>query len=193
MDAYAAACLLPPLRLRSNEQLPGVGAENTIILAVENAVQTIKNLVFLTIMANPIASLHTSTRIRIATTLLILFAITTNVHLLYKTLSHGLDIGMADPISRFEKRFEKIKPLLPSHGVVGYLGDERDDEHESGRSFYLTQYALAPTIVLRTTNADFVVVNLRDDAESAVPAAMDGWVLLRDCFNGVRLYRRKAP
>lgn len=144
-------------------------------------------------MASPIASLHTSTRIRIATTLLILFAIMTNVHLLYKTLARGLEIGITDPISRFEKRFEKIRPLLPSHGVVGYLGDERDDEHESGRSFYLTQYALAPTIVIRSTSADFVVVNLRDAAESVVPAAMEGWVLLRDCSNGVRLYRREAP
>jgi hypothetical protein len=71
-----------------------------------------------------------------------------------------------DPVADWEKRFAPLKAQLPfNRGVVGYISDSNiqgmafnpaDDEGE----YVLTQYALAPIIIVRGTAQEWNIANL---------------------------------
>jgi hypothetical protein len=75
-----------------------------------------------------------------------------------------------DPVADWEIRFGPIKEQLPfKRGVVGYLSDSSipwvsynaaNDEGE----YVLTQYALAPIIIVKGTNQEWNIANLDKDA-----------------------------
>lgn len=79
-----------------------------------------------------------------------------------------------DPVADWEVRFGPLKAKLPfSRGVVGYISDSSipgitfnaaNDEGE----YVLTQYALAPIIIVKGTNQEWNVANLSK-------AAFDVW------------------
>jgi hypothetical protein len=53
-----------------------------------------------------------------------------------------------------DQRFAALKAALPSHGVVGYIGEPGN----SGLAdYYLAQYALAPLVLDRSTNHPLVL------------------------------------
>jgi hypothetical protein len=53
-------------------------------------------------------------------------------------------------ISEQEKKYKKLREILPVTDVVGYISDDQKDEN-AGR-YYIAQYALAPIIVTRSLN-----------------------------------------
>jgi hypothetical protein len=71
-----------------------------------------------------------------------------------------------DPVADWEVRFGPLKAQLPfKRGVVGYISDSSvpgvsynaaNDEGE----YVLTQYALAPIIIVKGTNQEWNVANL---------------------------------
>lgn len=79
-----------------------------------------------------------------------------------------------DPVADWEVRFGPLKAKLPfTRGVVGYISDSSipgvtfnaaNDEGE----YVLTQYALAPIIIVKGTNQEWNVANLSK-------AAFDIW------------------
>ncbi len=78
------------------------------------------------------------------------------------------DLGSTtdDPVADWEVRFGPIKAQLPfKRGVVGYISDSSvpgvsynaaNDEGE----YVLTQYALAPIIIVKGTNQEWNIANL---------------------------------
>ena len=78
------------------------------------------------------------------------------------------DLGSTtdDPVADWEKRFVPLKAQLPfKSGVVGYISDSNihgvafnpaNDEGE----YVLTQYALAPIIIVRGTDQEWNIGNL---------------------------------
>jgi hypothetical protein len=102
-----------------------------------------------------------------------------------------------DEISTYERRFHEIRAALPTRGVVGYLG--RTDttgrspaEREASslldfKRYLLAQYALAPVVLIESTEPDFVVVNF--DHGSA-PSSPPGFRVERDFGDGLVLFRR---
>ncbi len=100
--------------------------------------------------------------------------------------------GEIDHISLYEQRFRLLRPLLPRRGVVGYVSDRLEDEDAWYRGWYLTQYALAPVIVVRGTNQPLIVGNFhaaigRDWFEAQRVA------LVKDLGQGVLLLRPQDP
>lgn len=76
-------------------------------------------------------------------------------------------------ISRFEASFAPLKPLLPSHGDLGYLSavpSERLFQEGDLRTYYLTQYTLAPLRVLNTQDLPRLVRTV-PGATPSLPAA----------------------
>ncbi len=75
-----------------------------------------------------------------------------------------------DPVADWEVRFVPLLKQLPfKRGVVGYISDSSipgvnfnaaNDEGE----YVLTQYALAPIIIVKGTNQEWNVANLDKDA-----------------------------
>ncbi len=78
----------------------------------------------------------------------------------------GLGTIGDDPVADWEKRFAPIKAQLPfRRGFVGYISDSNvpgasyDAANDEGE-YVLTQYVLAPIIIIRGTNQEWNIANL---------------------------------
>jgi len=89
-----------------------------------------------------------------------------------RNLSATADLGRIteDPVADWEVRFEPLRARLPFvRGVVGYLSDSRvpgasyDKANDEGE-YILTQYALAPIIIVWGTDQEWNVANLSVEA-----------------------------
>jgi len=73
--------------------------------------------------------------------------------------------------------------MLPSRGVIGYIGEPGT---AGLADYYLTQYALAPLVLDRSSKHPIVVGNFPGSLPSA--ASFNGLHLERDFGNGVLLF-----
>jgi hypothetical protein len=89
-----------------------------------------------------------------------------------------------------EQRFAEVAAMLPPGGVVGYVEDNPSDA-EMPQHYFLTQYVLAPCVLVNDSRRLYVLVNGRPDGEVWSPVAEGR--LLRDLGNGVRLFGREGP
>lgn len=88
-----------------------------------------------------------------------------------------------DDISkRSDQRFARVKTSLPANGVIGYIGEIGNS---STPDYYLTQYALAPLVVDRSTRHALVIGNFPLSPPSAVPPNIQ---LVQDFGSGVLLF-----
>jgi hypothetical protein len=95
-------------------------------------------------------------------------------------------------------RFEPLRQWLPDDVETGYLLDEEHADlqtHHPGSRFSLALYALSPRIIRPTTDCPLVIVD--GDRPETPPkiAQQQGWTLVADLHNGVRLYStpRRTP
>jgi hypothetical protein len=90
-------------------------------------------------------------------------------------------------IAGYDNRFTRIRQDLPPRGHVGYL---RIGEDPTSVEYYLSQYALAPRVVLRSTEPEWIVGNF-----SAPPSAdsinASGAMQVKDYQNGIWLMKRR--
>ena len=96
-------------------------------------------------------------------------------------------------ISKYEKRFNKLRQLLPQRGVIGYIAD---DENEGDQDFidsriYLAQYTLAPVILVRSLDYDLIVGNFLDHTRDFEIYRKQGLIPIKDFGNGVVLFKRE--
>jgi len=89
-----------------------------------------------------------------------------------------------------ERRFVGLAGALEAGEIVGYVADEPDSATAT-RSYYLTQYVLAPCVLVEDDRRPLVLVDGRP--ERAVRPPRTGGRLLRDWGNGVRLFGREEP
>jgi hypothetical protein len=110
-----------------------------------------------------------SVRVRLGILLIVALSLHSSYRLAVQWVKSDLSFVGNDDVSLNEKRFDKIKENLPSHGVVGYwpngspatleqlmFGNAGDLQH-----WFLTQYALAPVIVSPTLGQSVIVCNYR--------------------------------
>jgi len=135
-------------------------------------------------------------RVRIGVLSIILFAVLSNGLALRQTLRHRLDPPEWTPrqeeMSRSEIRFQLLRRALPANGIVGYFAEPAplDRSRDYRKHFYLTQYALAPLVVVDNTAPALVVGNF----QSAVPeldVADPTLVLVADFGDGLLLFRHQ--
>ena len=89
----------------------------------------------------------------------------------------------------FQARFEEMRKALPPHGVVGYITDAAPDEATRSLEYFLTQYALAPVVVVDDPNQALVVSNFHTARAANDLLSEKHLVLVRDFSNGVLLLR----
>jgi hypothetical protein len=139
------------------------------------------------------------TRTRIALVLALLYAGASTV----RWLQYGARWparASQDDISANERRFAALRPLLPAHGLVGYVGDPEPTgatPREANaaallhfRRYLLAQYALAPALLVESTEPELVVGNFEPGTTPAAPA---GLRIVREFGHGLVLFRRSAP
>ena len=106
---------------------------------------------------------------------------------LYRTISSIVETGIVKPdefgsdrFSTYQARFECLRDTLRYHPFAGYTDDG---------GWFQAQYALAPTILVHGYDQAVVVANFNKDSSESRSRAEAELLLLRDCLNGVRLYR----
>ncbi len=102
-------------------------------------------------------------------------------------------LATSDPATRHEARFREVRDALPASGVVGYVSDglvgSAFTSMEAMQEYFLTQYSLAPLIVVRGGGQRLVVGNYSEPP--ATPPA--GFTVLRDFGGGVLLFEIAEP
>src|SRR5512146_451875 len=101
---------------------------------------------------------------RLALGLIVLASLAASIQNLLATRSLGSVAD--DPVADWEKRFEPIRAHLPfRRGLVGYISDSSvpgityDAANDEGE-YVLTQYALAPIIIVKGTDQEWNIANL---------------------------------
>jgi hypothetical protein len=142
----------------------------------------------------------TPTRVRIAVLLVLCYAGSWAVQGLNRPKERLARPGQ-DEISAYERRFDKLRSVLPAQGVVGYLGHPAEAEVPPGetraaaahlhfRRYLLAQYALAPVLLIESTEPELVVGNFD---RGPLPTAPPGFRVVGDFGEGLVLYRRLPP
>jgi len=106
-----------------------------------------------------------------------------------------------DPVTIHEARIAQLRPLLPSSGAVGYVTTVENREIFAAEKtftnveflaqYVLTQYTLAPLIVLNSPDLPLVVGNFIDGPPAPGFLEKNGLVPLRDLGDGLILYRKE--
>jgi hypothetical protein len=138
------------------------------------------------------------TRIRIALLLVLLYLGASTA----RWLQRGAEwpaTSSQDEISAYEQRFQQLRSVLPTGRLVGYLGHPDPTgptprEAKAAallhfRRYLLAQYALAPVVLIESTEPEFVVGNFDPEAQTPAPA---GLRVMRDFGDGVVLFRRSG-
>lgn len=130
--------------------------------------------------------------------LLILFALASNIGL-YKSLYvyRRPPIG-GDFITQYEKRFEELKKDLLPKSTVGYITDIPIDQvlslthPEAMEAFYLAQYSLAPVATENGITHPLVLGNFHSAHNIEGILSDHGLMVQKNYGNGIFLLRRKA-
>ena len=107
-------------------------------------------------------------------------------------------------ISAYLNRFKPLREILPRSGAIGYIDGLADEDITTPRKkylideklptlqLYLAQYSLAPIILVRSLDCQFVVGNFRDSKPDFKTYRKMGLIPLRDLGNGVVLFGRES-
>ncbi len=102
-----------------------------------------------------------------------------------------------DPVSLAGERLQAVRADLPRYGAIGYItdplpaGDSRAWA-EQAREFVITQYQLAPVLVLNWPHLRLVLGNFHQPLERDRIAKLH-LAIVKDYGNGLILFRRTAP
>jgi hypothetical protein len=98
--------------------------------------------------------------------------VVTSIYFGVQNLRTAIAVGnlSSDPVTKWEVRFNAVKKLLPfQRGVIGYLtnsdvpGAIYDANNEQGE-YTLTQYTMAPIILVHGDNEEWTIANLNNKA-----------------------------
>lgn len=99
-----------------------------------------------------------------------------------------------DEYSLYEKRFEALRQTIPAGEILGYVSDDSfgysDIDFHYG--YNLTQYAIAPSIIVSGIEGKIVVGNFSRDGIMSRIDKNDKLILLKDYGDGVMLFRSKV-
>jgi hypothetical protein len=103
-----------------------------------------------------------------------------------------------DPVANWERRFTAVKARLPfERGLVGYIsnsdvpGASFDAANDEGE-YVLTQYAMAPIILVRGTAKEWNIANLSTQAFRMWSGENSGAFDIMPLKNGLYLLHRNA-
>jgi hypothetical protein len=110
-------------------------------------------------------------------------------------------IPETDPVTIHEARIAQLRPLLPPSGAIGYVttvengkifaAEKTFTNVEFLAQYVLTQYTLAPRIVMNSPDLPLVVGNFIDGPPVSGFLEKNGLVPLRDLGEGLILYRKE--
>ena len=116
-----------------------------------------------------------------------------SLHYNFKALQKGIqryNRKEPDQITIYENRFIELKDFLQNHLVVGYISDYDDNSNEGGKAYSMTQYVLAPIILVRGIKRRFIIGNFQSAKPNAKAYEKENLSLIMDFGSGVTLFER---
>ncbi len=104
-----------------------------------------------------------------------------------------------DPVADWEHRFEQLKRQLPFvRGIVGYISDSsipgfNTDPNNDAGEYVLTQYVVAPIIIVKGTDQEWNIANLSPQAYKAWSTSNNGQFEVKAFGSGIYLLHRIDP
>ncbi|MCA2968856.1 MAG: hypothetical protein INH43_10090 [Acidobacteriaceae bacterium] len=97
-----------------------------------------------------------------------------------------------DGVTQFTARYAPVRAMLPEKGMIGYMADPGAgaDELTATAELYLVQYALAPVIVVNSTDQRYFVTNFHTTVTTG-SMADQGFRLVREFGNGVAVFENE--
>ena len=92
-----------------------------------------------------------------------------------------------DVAQRSDQRFAALRAVLPSRGIVGYVGASGN---VAVPDYYLTQYALVPLVVDHSPNHPLVIANFPNSPQPTTVLS-EHFQLVKDFGDGVLLFANR--
>lgn len=90
----------------------------------------------------------------------------------------------------FDNRFNNLRKTVTPDSVFGYFSDNPEATTVNQAEFYLTQYALAPALVVQSANEPLVVANTHTATLNAAALQAAHLTPIQDFGSGVILCRQ---
>jgi hypothetical protein len=98
----------------------------------------------------------------------------------------------SDEVTALEAEFQSLERVLPPAGTVGFLEYASDDSRaDRVMVYYVAQYTLAPRLVEKRTDLEFLIV-ARDALRAGVDDRIADFVPIASSGRGHRVYQRRA-
>jgi hypothetical protein len=98
----------------------------------------------------------------------------------------------SNPVTALEAEFRALAHALPPSGAVGFLTYAVDDDRtDHVMVYYVAQYALAPRLVVKRTDLEFLIV-ARDALRPGIDERLVDFVPVATSKDGHRVYQRRA-
>jgi hypothetical protein len=126
--------------------------------------------------------------------LLLAMIITLSFHHNFKALYKGIqryNRQELDQITTYEMRFSDLKEYLPNHAVVGYISDYDEKSGKYGQAYSMTQYVIAPVILVRGIKRKFIIGNFLGAQPNIKKYERKNIALVRDFGNGAVLFKKR--
>ena len=127
--------------------------------------------------------------------------IAASIYFGFQNLRNAMGIGSlnGDPVTKWELRFDAVKKNLPfKRGVIGYItnsdvpGAVYNANNEQGE-YTLTQYTMAPIILVRGANKEWTLANLSGKAFQTWSQANQGKYRVIPLKDNLYLLQRQNP
>ena len=98
----------------------------------------------------------------------------------------------SNPVTALEAEFRTLAQALPPSGAVGFLTYAVDDDRaDHVMVYYVAQYALAPRLVVKRTDLEFLIV-ARDALRPGIDERLVDFVPVTISYEGHRVYQRRT-
>lgn len=131
---------------------------------------------------------HRTLRQCVAAGLVIAFALISSNRIFIRDLREFRHAHQADEITRYEKRFERLRTRLPVTGLVGLSRTPPAPERGNINPLFAAQYALCPVVLSLRTDLPLVITNLDTVDEPPAPPLPPGLQLIEDFGDGIKLF-----
>lgn len=93
-------------------------------------------------------------------------------------------------VTRYERRFEKIRASLPPGTRIGFYSDAADGSTDAIGRFYVAQYALVPAIVTAPEKSDWIIGDFSSKESLAATLQNKHWTLAGTMGSGLVLMKK---
>ena len=90
------------------------------------------------------------------------------------------------------RQLEKLKDILPEKGIVGYFTNREYNTVDDTMSYYLTQYALSPLIIVRSTKPQIIVADVNETFNIKAFNSRYNCRLLKNFGDGILVFHKRT-